>query len=72
MIALRKQSHYLREPGWPNPKSQCTTLTLALRLVRRYGQRVPTVAQLMNDFSVCRATAYRWRAAFVEAMEAAA
>lgn len=35
----------------------------ALRIARRYRQR-PTAEQLMRDYGMSRATAYRWRAAW--------
>ena len=53
-----------RVPGWEPPGVVSTTLSCAIRLVRAYGDRVPTVEQLQRDFEVSRATAYRWRAAF--------
>lgn len=62
-------SHTVSQPGWPDPGRQCTTLTAALRLVRAYGDRVPTVELLQADFGVSRATAYCWRAAFIEAQQ---
>ena len=63
------ERHTTRVPGWPDPGSQNVSLTLALRMVRYYGDRVPSAKELMHDFDVHRATAYRWRAAFVESME---
>lgn len=61
--------HYNREPGWPEWGRQNITLTAALRMVRMYGDRLPSVAQLRADFGVSRATAFRWRAAFRDAIE---
>lgn len=69
MSGFRDMAHTLRNPGWPDCFSQSVTLTAALRLVRAYGDRVPTVAHLQNDFGVSRATAYRWRAAFAESLQ---
>lgn len=60
--------HHNREPGWPEWGRQNITLTAALRMVRMYGDRIPSVAQLRADFGISRATAFRWRAAFREAM----
>lgn len=60
--------HSLREPNWPAPGTQCHSLTGALRMVRMYGDRVPTVERLQSDFGLSRATAYRWRAAFVASL----
>jgi transposase-like protein len=61
--------HHNREPGWPEWGRQNLTLTAALRMVRMYGDRIPSVAQLRADFGVSRATAFRWRAAFRDAIE---
>lgn len=61
--------HRSREPGWPNWGRQNLTLTAALRMVRMYGDRIPSVAQLRADFGVSRATAFRWLAAFRDAVE---
>lgn len=61
--------HCNREPGWPEWGRQNITLTVALRMVRMYGDRIPSVAQLRADFGVSRATAFRWRAAFRDAIE---
>lgn len=61
--------HHNRVPGWPEWSRQNITITTALRIVRRYGDHLPTVAQLRADFGVSRATAFRWRAAFRDAME---
>ena len=63
----RMEQHTLRVPGWPDPGVQSKTLTLALRLVRKYGDRVPSYKQIMHDFDVSRPTAYRWRAALLDA-----
>ncbi|WP_369916513.1 hypothetical protein AB8810_11005 [Xanthomonas sp. NCPPB 3005] len=69
MPAQRCTHYTMREPGWPDCGAQNLTLTLALRMVRRYGQNVPTIARLVTDFNVSRATAYRYRAAFVDSLE---
>ncbi|WP_329859385.1 hypothetical protein [Stenotrophomonas hibiscicola] len=61
--------HHNRAPGWPDWGRQNLTLTAALRMVRTYGNRIPSVAQLRADFGVSRATAFRWRAAFRDAVE---
>jgi transposase-like protein len=61
--------HHNRVPGWPECGRQNITLTAALRMVRMYGDRLPSVAQLRADFGVSRATAFRWRAAFRDAIE---
>lgn len=63
------EQHHSRERGWPEWSRQNITLTAALRMVRMYGDRMPSVAQLRADFGVSRATAFGWRAAFREATE---
>lgn len=55
--------NYTLNVGLPPPSSQCISITLALRVVRRYRDKAPTTAQLMADFDMSRATAYRWIAA---------
>ena len=64
---MKVEHHTTRVPGWPDSRVQHVTLTAAVRLVRAYGDRVPSVAQLQRDFEVHRSTAYRWRAALLEA-----
>ena len=67
---VTKLQHYaVRTAGWPDPGAQNLTLTLALRLVRMYGDRLPSADRLMADFEDSRATAYRWRAALIEAAQ---
>jgi hypothetical protein len=60
------ERHTSRVPGWPPRTEQCITLTTAVRIVRAYGDTLPTPRQVMADFDVCRATAYRWVAALRE------
>lgn len=67
MHSNRKQDFTLTESGWPHPGAQSISLTLAVRLVRSYGDRLPNAKRVMNDFGVSRATAYRWVAALREA-----
>lgn len=61
--------HTTRVPGWPAGSTQCINLTIAVRIVRLYGDRIPPAASIQKDFSVSRATAFRWRAALREAAE---
>lgn len=42
-------------------------LLLAARVALRYRGHAPTVEQLVADFGMSRATAYRWRGAFLDA-----
>lgn len=62
---MKMAVHSVRVPGYPSPRSGSVALTIAFRLIRRYGSSVPTIEQLIRDFEVDRATAYRWRAAFI-------
>jgi hypothetical protein len=64
----RKTDYRLADPSVPANGSQNTTLTLALRLVRKYGVSPPSARQLMADFDISRPTAFRWRAAFIESL----
>lgn len=43
-------------------------LVVALKLVRRFGDKTPTKEQLMQQFECSRATAYRWIAAWKQAV----
>lgn len=70
-MAARKADFSLDGPGWPNWTRQNITITVAIRLVRKYGDRLPSVKALRDDFGVSRATAFRWRAAFRDGLEQA-
>ena len=59
---------YLDAVGMPVSNGANLALVVALRMVRFYGKRVPTVQELQADFNIHRATAYRWRAAFTESL----
>lgn len=65
----RSSDHVCEQAGWPSPNTQNASLTLALLLVSKYGQGIPSVETLRADFGISRATAYRWRRAFVEAVQ---
>lgn len=56
----------VREPGYPPCNLANITLIKAVRIARHYGGRIPMVAQLRAELGMSRATAYRWRAAFME------
>lgn len=43
-------------------------IAVAVTIARAYTTRPPSIDQLRNRFQMSRATAYRWRAAFVDAM----
>jgi hypothetical protein len=47
------------------PPSQVHGVALqAIRMALKYQHRTPTVAELMADHNMSRATAYRWVASF--------
>lgn len=72
MSMQRRVSHTMSEPDWPDCNSSNISITIACRMVRKYGSRPPSAKQLMSDFCVSRATAFRWRKAFIESLGAAA
>lgn len=53
----------------PAAAPHVTTVTIALRVAIKYRDSLPTIEQLQGDFNMCRATAYRWRAAFAEVLQ---
>ena len=46
----------------------CAAIYLGVCVARRFGDKVPSVDALREQFGVCRATAYRWRAAYAAAL----
>lgn len=54
---------YRGGPKLPSPSSQHQGITVAIRVVRKYGTRIPSAEELCRDFGMSRATAYRWAAA---------
>lgn len=68
-MSIRAENYTMAQPGWPSCGTQSVTITTAVRMVRRYGQKVPDVAQIIHDFGVSRPTAYRWRAALRESLD---
>lgn len=59
---------YTNQPGMPNPRSQAMCVTTAVRLVRTYGESIPTAKSIKANFGCSLATAYRWRAALRDSM----
>lgn len=57
---------------YENVNSQTVHMTTALRMVRLYGETPPSYKQMMADFGCSRATAYRWRRAFIASLPMAA
>lgn len=68
-MSMRAENYTMAQPGWPHSGMQSVTITMAVRIVRRYGQRIPSVDQIIQDFGVSRATAYRWHAALRESLD---
>jgi hypothetical protein len=58
---------YTMEAGTPSYGNTCLGILTAVRVAKRYRDRIPTPAQLMADFNMSRATAYRWVSALKEA-----
>lgn len=48
------------------------TILTACRIAARYGDRVPSAGQLMDEFGMSRATANRWRSAMRQARQGSA
>jgi hypothetical protein len=53
-----------------NKYSTSMTIQTACRIANRFRTRIPTVEELMENFGMSRATAFRWRAALREAKRA--
>ncbi len=54
---------YHSEAGTPPPGVTAIGILTAMRIAMRYRDRIPTHKQLMADYGMSRATAYRWLAA---------
>lgn len=58
--------HYTSDITYRKHTVHLQTL-IACRIATKYSRRLPTVAELQEEFGMQRATAYRWRAALAEA-----
>ena len=47
----------------PPPYGSRGAIYIAVRITRKYQHRIPTRDELMHDWGMSRATAYRWIAA---------
>lgn len=52
--------------GEPTPTAASSVMHMALLIAARF-KGAPDVAVLEREYRMCRATAYRWRRAFIEA-----
>ena len=52
--------------------SGAVMVAVAVQIALAYPRRPPTVDELRSRYNMSRATAYRWRAAFIDAMGLAA
>jgi hypothetical protein len=58
-----KTPQYTLGAGYPSCRTSTISILTATRLVTQY-KTTSTINQLMNDFNMSKATAYRWRSAF--------
>lgn len=57
---------YTEETGGPR-NTMATGIFVACRLVEKYRNRLPSIAELQSEFGMHRSTAFRWRAALAAA-----
>lgn len=60
---------YTTAGGFPCPTTTSLTMLVAVEMALECGDRPPSVAALQARFGMSRATAYRWRGAFVLALQ---
>ena len=63
----RGEAYTVRDAGVP-ATTGITRVAVAVSICRRFPDAPPTVDLLRREYGMSRATAYRWRAAFVDAM----
>lgn len=66
-----RRTKYTVETCPPYGGTAVTVLT-ACRIAQRYTHRIPTWQELVSEFGMHRATAYRWVSAIRQARRAAA
>lgn len=62
-----KPDHRTASPGTPSPDTAACAISFGIRLALAFPTRAPTVDELRSAFGVSRATAYRWRRAWLDA-----
>lgn len=55
-----RQANYTQERSRPGKNSANGAILIACAIARKYSRRLPTVAELQEQFGMSRATAYRW------------
>lgn len=65
--ALKHSARYTSEISGVGSRSEKVSLRVAMQLIVLFPHRNPTVQELQDKFGMSRATAFRWRAALIEA-----
>lgn len=61
---MKRKPRYIIEIGRLHTAQSVSKVQIvALRIARKYRQR-PSIDSLVAEFGMCKATAYRWRAAW--------
>lgn len=62
---MTAMNYRMNRPSLHAEGGVCSVMAMALQIFRAFGNRQPTVAELCKRFDMSRATAYRWRAAWL-------